>query len=100
MVFSFCIDCGQKLERDCHYCPRCGAHLEFKVSKGITVIRKSDLTPEIEKEVDAKVVALIGEGGYMGYCHAFWSRKKAILREEYGIEWKTPAELNPHITFD
>jgi hypothetical protein len=29
----------------------------------------------------------------------FWSAKKEILRKQFGIEWKTPAELNPHITY-
>nr|MDO8115629.1 hypothetical protein [Candidatus Sigynarchaeota archaeon] len=38
--------------------------------------------------------------GQLGYCHAFWGAKKRILREKYGIEWKSPAELNPYTKFD
>jgi hypothetical protein len=29
----------------------------------------------------------------------FWSAKKEILREQYKINWKTPAELNPQIAY-
>ena len=58
------------------------------------------LPPEIEAAVEAKVKEQIGEGGYLGYCHQFWGRKKEILREEYGIDWKTPAEMNPGWLFD
>jgi len=36
----------------------------------------------------------------MGFCHVFWSTKKGILKEKYGIEWKTPAEMNPFVIFD
>lgn len=36
----------------------------------------------------------------MGGCHAVWARQQAILREEYGIEWRTPAEMNPGTIFD
>jgi hypothetical protein len=38
--------------------------------------------------------------GRMGYCHVFWPAKKKVLREKYGIEWKSPAELNPDTLFD
>lgn len=54
----------------------------------------------IEKEVDAKVAAEIGEDGYLGYCHKFWAVKKRILMDEYGIDWKTPSELYPGVMFD
>jgi len=36
----------------------------------------------------------------MGYCHVFWPAKKKVLREKYGIDWKSPAELNPDARFD
>jgi hypothetical protein len=42
------------------------------------------------------------EIGYnqMGDCHRIWRRQKEILKEEFGIEWFTPSEMNPHIIFD
>ena len=55
---------------------------------------------ELEKDVDLQVEKLIGKGGYLGYCHLFWNTKKRILREQYGIDWKTPAEEHPGIIFD
>ena len=38
--------------------------------------------------------------GKMGYCHALWGAKKRILATKYGIEWKSPAEMNPYCKFD
>lgn len=35
----------------------------------------------------------------MGTCHRYWARKKELLRN-YGIEWRSPAEMNPDIRFD
>jgi hypothetical protein len=42
----------------------------------------------------------IGSGSYMGYCHKYWYYKKKYLKEIYGIDWKSPAELNPNTIFD
>ena len=36
----------------------------------------------------------------MGGCHAIWARQQEILRKQYGITWRTPAELNPGCCFD
>ena len=36
----------------------------------------------------------------LGYCHVYWRTKKRILKEKYNIDWRSPAELNPHIIFD
>lgn len=38
--------------------------------------------------------------GKLGYCHRFWAVKERILREKYGIEWKSPARMNPGVMFD
>lgn len=35
----------------------------------------------------------------MGQCHILWARKKELLKKE-GVDWKTPAEMNPYIIFD
>lgn len=62
---------------------------------------------EIEPEIDAALMeqGLLtikdGDKQYaLGACHSVWGMQKRILRERYGIDWKTPAERNPHITFD
>jgi hypothetical protein len=36
----------------------------------------------------------------MGFCHLYWHAKQRLLRHRYGVEWRTPAELNPQINFD
>jgi len=35
-----------------------------------------------------------------GGCHFLWREMKRILLEKYGIEWFTPAEMNPGVIFD
>ena len=30
----------------------------------------------------------------------FWRTKKQILKEEYGLGWKSPGEMNPTVEFD
>lgn len=62
---------------------------------------------EIENEVDEK---LIEEGllkiendkkiPMIGSCHRRWKIEKSILKERYNIDWLTPAEINPHISYD
>jgi len=36
----------------------------------------------------------------MGRCHGVWKKMKEILRTEHGIEWYSPAEMNPKVAFD
>lgn len=39
-------------------------------------------------------------GRLMGYIHGFWATKKRILKEKYGVDWRSPAEMNPNVAFD
>lgn len=60
-------------------------------------------TPEfkaIEAELEAKIEAKIGKRSGMGFCHLYWSVKKEILKKDYGIEWRSPAAMNPRVLFD
>jgi hypothetical protein len=43
---------------------------------------------------------LANEPKGIGYCHDYWSTKKRILKEKYGVDWKSPAEMNPGVLFD
>ena len=36
----------------------------------------------------------------MGGCHLVWAAKKRILKTQFGLDWQTPAELNPDVCFD
>lgn len=56
---------------------------------------------EIEDDVTKKVDEILkNEKRQLGFCHIYWSTKKRILLEDYGIEWITPSESNPDIMFD
>lgn len=52
---------------------------------------------EVLKKVSAR---LKGHPRGMGFCHALWCAKAAVLREDYGIEWRSPAVMNPGTMFD
>ena len=55
----------------------------------------------IELDVERKLDEELGyDVPYMGFCHKYWHRKKQILKEEYGIDWKSPADMNPMMCFD
>jgi hypothetical protein len=36
----------------------------------------------------------------LGMCHCVWAYKKRILKTKYGIDWRSPAEMNPLTLFD
>lgn len=55
---------------------------------------------KISKELEQKIIDTIGENDMIGYCHLYWSTKKNILKRDYNIDWKSPAELNPDVMFD
>jgi hypothetical protein len=38
--------------------------------------------------------------GQLGFCHVLWGKKKEILREKHGIEWRTPSEMDPLAFYD
>ena len=35
-----------------------------------------------------------------GACHMIWEEQARILKEEHGIDWYTPAEMNPFNCYD
>ena len=51
---------------------------------------------EVEAECDKR---LKNERKGMGFCFSYWSTKKAVLAE-FGIEWDSPAVMNPRVMFD
>jgi len=36
----------------------------------------------------------------LGTCHIIWSQTKEILREEHGIIWFDPSDMNPRTLYD
>lgn len=65
-------------------------------------------TPEFKaviKEVEMLAKVALERDGitkemYRGWYTHFWDCKKKILKEKYGIKWKTPYEMNPDIIYD
>ena len=56
-----------------------------------------------ERLAEAKHLAAPGQEPYcsrLGTCYRIWRVAKERLRSEQGIEWLTPAEMNPHCVFD
>lgn len=62
--------------------------------------RDPAFSPLIEEASKMAEKELANEKRRMGFCHLYWRTKKRILKEEFGIEWKTPAEMNPGVMFD
>jgi polyisoprenoid-binding protein YceI len=55
------------------------------------------ILPELEKKIEAELKNS-SVGKRSGRLR--WQIKAKILKRDYGIEWKSPAVLNPHIKFD
>jgi len=55
--------------------------------------------------IDDEVEASLAKKGYslekvgMGFCHMFWSAKARLLKEKYGVEWRSPSEMNDGVLF-
>ena len=54
----------------------------------------------IKDELEAKIIERMGGEMTRGNAHLYTSFKKEILKKDYGIDWKSPQELNPRIKFN
>lgn len=52
---------------------------------------------QVDKKMDKKTKSVRGK---FGSCHQIWNTRKRILKEEYGMDWHTPQEMNPSCHFD
>ncbi|MDE5799531.1 MAG: hypothetical protein K2H74_00745 [Paramuribaculum sp.] len=68
-----------------------------RINSQETLRKIANIEVELESKIDK---ALEGVGKGLGYCHYYWSAKKKILLEDYGIVWYSPAECNPGILYD
>ena len=73
----------------------------------ISCVLKS-VAEQVQKEHDADIeelektspdVADVLQIGH-GLCHRIWHLAKLQLKQEHGIEWKSPAEMTPWAKFD
>ena len=54
----------------------------------------------IEPEMERLVRAETGEGGWLGFCHTYWSVKKKVLKEHFGIDWQSTDDRFPGLLID
>ncbi|MBQ3066420.1 MAG: hypothetical protein IJD18_00170 [Clostridia bacterium] len=54
----------------------------------------------IEEELHAKILQELGGQLTRGNAQMYPQIKKEILKRDYGIDWKSPQELNPRIRFN
>ena len=55
---------------------------------------------KVSKEAEEIYLKNNSHGFSFGSCHAIWAIEKRIYRERYGIDWHTPQEMNPTVSFD
>ena len=70
---------------------------EFLQIKEELVCKMEVFRDEYKKESDRVYEEF---GIWPPISHKLWCKQKEILLRDYGIEWKTPAEMNPDIIFD
>ena len=83
-------------------CPYCCEDYGKTYSDPIELTKQYlDIQPELEAKIKAKMVEKFGTDDIgMGTCIFYWGFKQEILKKKYGIEWKSPGELNPNVIFD
>jgi len=52
------------------------------------------------ERLDSDIKAGFYKKGKLGYCHAAWAVQKALIKQEYGLIWYTPQEMEPDTQFD
>jgi hypothetical protein len=92
---------GAKLEVFSGHEDRTVSHSNIKKNhqdKIDSILREAYIqAAEVETEAILEDHEMRGE---MGFCHIFWATQKRILKEKYGVNWKTPTEENPQALFD
>lgn len=73
------------------------------VDSGLLKRDPVEWTKEWEKVIDdVNIIVeerLAGQPRGMGFCHALWHERAAVLKE-FGIEWRSPSVMNPGVNFD
>lgn len=52
---------------------------------------------EVEDELDARFA---DTKRHMGFCFMYWNAKRDLLKKKYGIDWRSPSQMNPRVIFD
>lgn len=56
-----------------------------------------DIIYDAEEELDRRFA---NHPKGMGFCFMYWNAKQDLLKEKYGIEWRSPSQMNPRVMFD
>jgi hypothetical protein len=79
---------------DSEFRERYGRHLKSDP------IERTPLWEELYCEVQRECDRRLGDTPRgMGFCHAYWYTLSAVLAER-GIQWRSPAVMNPRVMFD
>lgn len=67
--------------------------------------RLKSLESQVYKAMAKRGIIELDENGEpkewkMGNIHAYWSELKKLMKKEYGVDWKSPADRNPHTRYD
>ena len=67
--------------------------------------RLKSLEPQVYKAMAKRGIIELDENGEtkewkMGNIHVYWSELKKLMKKEYGVDWKSPADRNPHTRYD
>lgn len=76
------------------FCKKYGRMLKFDPVERSA--RMEEIIEDVERECAEETA---GVPRAMGYCFAYWSAKRIILKK-YGIRWHSPNEMNPRVMFD
>lgn len=76
------------------FCRRYRRHLKFDPVERTEEMER--VVEDVERECDRQ---LAGRPRGMGFCFAYWSARSAAL-SRHGIEWRSPALMNPGVLFD
>lgn len=52
---------------------------------------------DVEDELDRRLANVPRQ---MGFCFQYWATKRELLMEKYGIDWRSPSQMNPRVMFD
>jgi len=95
VVESEVIDLGEVFEVIGNFYRRDGSALR------LDAIELEEQHVEIFANIDDEVSEeLKGRKRSFGFVHTVWGTKRRILKEKYGIEWRSSGEMNPEVHFD
>lgn len=60
-------------------------------------LRWEDIYYEVEHRLEERFA---NAPRHMGFCFLYWNAKRDLLKDEYGIDWKSPSIMNPRVMFD